>query len=204
MEKGKFIVIEGIDGCGGETQTNLLKKYFGEENILFLSFPCYETKLGQIVDDFLHKKIIYEVKDVELLVYYADILQFKSAIIKALSEGKQVITDRYFTSTIAFQSLAGKSIDDILNLNNIFKLPVPDICFLLDISAEESQRRKSKEKEGFINLDRNEGNLVFMDSIRNQYLKVAQEQIFCKWEIIDGEKTINEVFEEIKNKIDLI
>ena len=204
MKNGKFIVIEGIDGCGGETQTNLLKKYFGEENVLFLSFPCYETKLGQIVDEFLHKRIIFNEKDVELLVYYADILQFKPAIIKALNEGKQVITDRYFTSTIAFQSLAGKSIRDILNLDDIFKLPVPDACFLLDISAEESQRRKSKEKEGFVNLDRNESNLIFMDSIRNQYLKVAQEQIFCKWEIIDGEKSINEVFEEIKSKIELI
>jgi len=203
MKNGKFIVIEGIDGCGGETQINLLKKYFGEESILFLSFPCYETKLGQIVDEFLHKRIIFEEKDVELLVYYADILQFKPAIIKALSEGKYVIADRYFTSTIAFQSLAGKSIRDILNLDDIFKLPVPDACFLLDISAKESQRRKASEK-GIVNLDRNESNLIFMDSIRKQYLRVAQEQIFCKWEKIDGEQSIEEVFEEIKSKIELI
>lgn len=193
---GKFIVIEGIDGCGGQTQTNLLKKHFGENNILFLSFPAYDTNLGKIIDDFLHKRIVYN-KDIELLIFYADILQFKQEILKALSENKTIICDRYFTSTITYQSLDNeKSIDKISKLNDIFNLPVPDICFLLDISAEESQKRKANEK-GFNKLDRNESNLMFLDNARQQYLKVAKNQIFCKWEIIDGHKPINEVFNKI-------
>lgn len=202
MKKGKFIIIEGIDGCGGQTQTNLLKKHFGEDNILFLSFPGYKTQLGQIIDDFLHKRTIYEEKDVEILVYYADILQFKSMILKALSEGKTIICDRYFTSTITFQSLNDKrSIEDILKLNDMFKVPVPDVCFLLDITAKESQKRKSNEKQGFENLDRNESNLNFLNSVREQYLKVAQNQVFCKWEVIDGSKPIDEVFNEIISRL---
>lgn len=193
---GKFIVIEGIDGCGGQTQTNLLKKHFGENNILFLSFPAYDTNLGKIIDDFLHKRIVYN-KDIELLMFYADILQFKQEILKALSEDKTIICDRYFTSTITYQSLDNeKSIDKIFKLNDIFNLPIPDICFLLDISAEESQKRKTNEK-GFDKLDRNESNLMFLDSVRQQYLKVAKNQIFCKWEIIDGHKSISEVFNKI-------
>lgn len=193
---GKFIVIEGIDGCGGQTQTNLLKKHFGENNILFLSFPAYDTNLGKIIDDFLHKRIVYN-KDIELLIFYADILQFKQEILKALSENKTIICDRYFTSTITYQSLDNeKSIDKIFKLNDIFNLPIPDICFLLDISAEESQKRKANEK-GFNKLDRNESNLMFLDNARQQYLKVAKNQIFCKWEIIDGHKPINEVFNKI-------
>jgi len=193
---GKFIVIEGIDGCGGQTQTNLLKKHFGENNILFLSFPAYDTNLGKIIDDFLHKRIVYN-KDIELLIFYADILQFKQEILKALSEDKTIICDRYFTSTITYQSLDNeKSIDKIFKLNDIFNLPIPDICFLLDISAEESQKRKTNEK-GFDKLDRNESNLMFLDSVRQQYLKVAKNQIFCKWEIIDGHKSISEVFNKI-------
>ena len=202
METGKLIVIEGIDGCGGQTQTNLLKEYFGEENTFFLSFPGYETKLGEIIDSFLHKKIIYNEKDVELLVYYADILQFKPMILEAIDKGKNVICDRYFTSTITFQSLDGKkNIEEILKLDQMFQIPVPDVCFLLDISGEESQKRKSNEKQGFDNLDRNESNLAFMKSVREQYLKVANDQIFCKWEIIDGEKPIDEVFNNIVNKL---
>ena len=193
---GKFIVIEGIDGCGGQTQTNLLKKHFGENNILFLSFPAYDTNLGKIIDDFLHKRVVYN-KDIELLIFYADILQFKQEILKALSEDKTIICDRYFTSTITYQSLDNeKSIDKIFKLNDIFNLPIPDICFLLDISAEESQKRKTNEK-GFDKLDRNESNLMFLDSVRQQYLKVAKNQIFCKWEIIDGHKSISEVFNKI-------
>ena len=202
MKKGKFIVIEGIDGCGGQTQTNLLKKYFGENNTLFLSFPGYKTQLGQIIDDFLHKRTNYEEKDVEILIYYADILQFKPMILKALSEDKNVICDRYFTSTITFQSLNDKrNIEDILKLNEMFELPVPDNCFLLDITAEESQKRKSNEKQGFENLDRNESNLDFLNNVRNQYLKIAKNKVFCNWEIIDGSKSIDEVFNKIISKL---
>lgn len=199
---GKFIVIEGIDGCGGQTQTNLLQEYFKKEETLFLSFPAYKTELGNIVDLFLHKKIVYTEKSVELLVYFADILQFKQEILRALKEGKNVICDRYFTSTIVFQSLDKEdNLNKILKLNEMFELPAPDICFLLDISGEESQKRKSFEKKGFENLDRNEGNLIFMKSIREQYLKIAKEQIFCRWEIINGEKPINEVFDNIIKKL---
>ena len=83
----KFIVIEGIDGCGGNTQTNLLQKYFGKENVLFLSFPAYNTKIGKLIDDFLHKRIVLN-SDVELLLYFGDILQFKSSILKARKKGE--------------------------------------------------------------------------------------------------------------------
>ena len=38
---------------------------------------------------------------------------------------------------------------------------------------------------------------MFLDNARQQYLKVAKNQIFCKWEIIDGHKPINEVFNKI-------
>lgn len=200
-KKGKFIVIDGIDGCGGQTQTKLLFDYLGSENVFFLAFPEYSTDLGQIVDKFLHKKIIYQEKAVELLVYYTNFLQFKPEINKALEEGKTVICDRYFTSTLAFQSRAGNTIEEIMTLNSLFNLPIPDICILLDITAEESQRRKAREKMGEINLDRNESNRIFLDDIRKSYLNVAKKQIFCKWEIIDGEKPIEEIFNKIKEII---
>lgn len=201
MKKGKFIIIEGVDGCGGQTQTNLLKEYLGRKETLFLSFPQYETDLGKIIDKFLHKKIVYEEKAVELLVFYADILQFKPVILEALESGKNVICDRYFTSTITFQTLQGKSLKDVLALNEIFKLPSPDICFLLDITGEESQKRKAKEKQGFENLDRNEKDLIFMNKVRWQYLKMAKEQVFCTWEIINGQEPIKKVFNNIIKKI---
>lgn len=201
MEKGKFIVIEGIDGCGGQTQTELLMNHLGKDNTLFLSFPAYETKLGEIIDNFLHKKIVYRDKDVEILAYYADILQFKPVILESTNEGRNVISDRYFTSTIVYQSLFGTSTKEILRLDDIFKLPTPDICFLLDISVEESQKRKIKEKQGVDNLDRNESDLEFLNKVRERYLEVAQDQVFCKWEVIDGEKSINEVFNNIISKL---
>lgn len=189
----KFIVIEGVDGCGGNTQTNLLKKYFGKENVLFLSFPAYNTKIGKLIDDFLHKRIVLN-SDVELLLYFGDILQFKEDILKALKENKNVICDRYFTSTIAYQG------ERALKLNQTFNLPEPDLCFLLDISGKESQKRKTKEK-GIQNLDKNESNLLFLESVREKYLENAKNQVFCKWEIINGEKPINEIFEIIKSKL---
>ena len=121
-------------------------------------FRALKFKSKTLLDHFLHKRIEFE-KDIELLLFYADILQFKSSILKAKENGKIILCDRYFTSTIVHQ---GKK---ALELNRIFHLPKPDICFLLDITGEESQKRKVKEK-GISNSDRNENNLPFLNDIR--------------------------------------
>jgi dTMP kinase len=77
--KGKFIVIEGIDGCGGETQTKKMSDFFKQKGIDFvkISYPNYKTPLGKIIDKYLYTGF---PEDIRPLIYFSDIYQDKDII----------------------------------------------------------------------------------------------------------------------------
>jgi dTMP kinase len=193
--KGKFIVIEGIDGCGGETQTKFLSDFLSQKGyeVKLKSYPGYEGPIGQIIDKFLHKKYDFPI-DTETLIYFADFTKDTEDMEKYLKSGI-IISDRYFTSTIVYQYLKGFPLDKMLKLSEMFKLPKPDLCIYIKISAETSFNRKMQEKGG--NLDRHEEDKKFLKTVAEEYEKIAKDNIFCDWTIIDGEKSIEEVSKEI-------
>jgi dTMP kinase len=106
-----------------------------------------------------------------------------------------LISDRYLTSTLVYQGLRGVELNKIVQLAELFDLPKPDLTIYLRISPETSMSRKSKEKQG--DLDRNEKDLEFLKNLVNMYDKVSKDNLFCKWETVDGEKSIEEVFNQI-------
>ena len=106
-----------------------------------------------------------------------------------------MICDRYFSSTLAYQGLRGFSIKKALELARRFKLPKPDLIIYLKVSPEVSMSRKYKEKK---DLDRNEADKKFLKKIWDSYEKLIKGKIFSKWVVIDGEKSIEEVFSQIK------
>jgi dTMP kinase len=194
--KGKFIVIEGIDGCGGETQTNFLSDFLSKKgyNVVLKSYPGYEGPIGEIIHNFLHKKYEFPI-DTETLMYFADFTKDTADMEKMLESGKIIVADRYFTSTIVYQCLKGFSLEKMLKLAEMFRLPKPDLCIYIRISAETSFNRKLKEKEG--NLDRHEENKKFLSTVAEEYEKVVADNTFCEWVVIDGEKLIEEVSNQI-------
>jgi dTMP kinase len=195
--RGKFIVIEGLDGCGGETQSNLLIDFFLKNNIACqkISYPDYEGPIGQLIDKFLHNQYDFS-PNAQVLLYFADFLKDKENIEKWLKEGKIVVADRYLTSTLAYQGLKNVSVDSVLNLAGMFNLPKPDLILYLKISAAISADRKYKEKG---NLDRHEADNKFLENLSKFYLDLIDKKIFSDWQVIDGEKGITEVFDEIKS-----
>jgi dTMP kinase len=195
--KGKFIVIEGIDGAGGETQTKLLRDYLGSNKVKNLSYPDYKNPVGKIIHEYLHNKYDLSV-DTQFLLYSIDFLKDGPQIRKWLKEGKIIITDRYFTSTIAYQGLRGFNIKKALNFAEIFDIPKPDLIIYLGISARTSVKRKYAEKRS---LDRNEKNKIFLEKLGDFYEKLAKNSVFGKWEVVNGEKSIDEVSNDIKNII---
>lgn len=198
--KGRFIVIEGIDGCGGETQSKKLAKFLRANKVSMrtLSYPDYKGPIGQIINKYLHKKYNFS-KEVQFLLYFSDFLKDKDKINKWLNEGATIIADRYFSSTIAYQCLNGVSVDAALNMSKLFDLPRPDLIIFLNISPETSMRRKKKEKGS--KLDRNEENKKFLTQLAQFYKQLAQRQALAKWVMIDGERSIEEVFSEMKKLV---
>ncbi|MFH1445643.1 MAG: dTMP kinase [Nanoarchaeota archaeon] len=195
---GKLIVIEGIDGAGSETQSKLLLEFLRKQNIPAerVYYPDYGSPIGNFIHDYLHKKQDFSV-EMQFLMYASDMVKDKEKINKWLEEGKTVICDRYFTSTLAYQCMHGFPINNALNFAEQFGIRKPDIIIFLDILPETSIERKKEEKKG--DMDRNEENIELQLRISKEYKRLAEDNVLGKWFVVDGEKTKKEVFEEIKN-----
>jgi len=193
---GKLIVIEGIDGAGGETQSKLLLEYLRSRKISAerIYYPDYGNSIGRFIHDYLHKKHDL-TPDMQFLLYSTDMVKDRGKILGWLARGRTVIADRYFTSTMAYQGLGGIPVENALKFAEIFSLPKPDFIFYLKTSPETSMKRKKGEKR---DLDRNERDLRLLENVSKSYEELAKNQVWASWFVIDGEKSIEEVFGQIK------
>ena len=193
---GKFIVFEGIEGAGGETQSKLLFDFWGEQGrrVKRLSYPDNKGPIGELIHKFLYREYDFS-PEIQFLLYLSDFLKDKQKIEEWKKEGEIIVSDRYFTSTLAYQCVQGISLSEALNIARIFELPKPDLIIYLKISPETGIQRKIKEKT---NLDRHESNKQFIEKVANFYEKLIKNQIYTNWVVIDGEKPIKAVFEDVK------
>ncbi len=199
VNRGKFIVFEGIDGSGKTTQAKKLYEYLKGKGLkTVLTKEPGGTDIGKEIRKILLNKDYNIPPIAELLLYEADRNIHISAFVKPkLHNGYVVISDRYIYSTLAYQSF-GRSIDrnliDYLNSLATEDLK-PDIVFLLDIPVEEGLNRigKIRDKDRIEKEDIN-----FHLKLREGFLKLAEENkdIFC---IIDGTENINSIFDKILN-----
>lgn len=150
-QRGKFIVIEGADGTGKETQAKLLAKHLlGKGGRLeFFDFPQYETSFfGALVGRFLKGEFggLKEVSPyLASLTYAGDRWQAGPKIDDILSSGINVISNRYFLSNVAHQSAKlpeDKRREFISFLQEleygVYKIPKEDLNIVLHIPAEIS------------------------------------------------------------------
>ncbi|MBQ8792197.1 MAG: dTMP kinase [Clostridia bacterium] len=151
MKKGLFITIEGGEACGKSTQVKLLKEFIAtlpnKDDFIFVREPG-GTLLGEEI-----RKLLLDYNEdkplpmTELLLFCAARHQIAEEIIKpALKQGKIVIADRFYDSTIAYQSCARgiMSIKDTLSLTRLAIGDLkPDKTFYFKLSPEEAFKRKS-------------------------------------------------------------
>ncbi|MBZ9569473.1 dTMP kinase [Patescibacteria group bacterium] len=199
---GQFIVFEGIEGAGGETQSKLLFDFFKEQGkqVKRLSYPDNKGPIGELIHRFLHREYEFSPR-VQFLLYFLDFLKDKQKIEKWQREKMVIISDRYFTSTLAYQCAQSFPLQDALNIAQIFELPKPDLVIYLKISPKTGIQRKLKEKN---NLDRHESSKQFIESVADFYEKLIKNQIYSKWVVVSGERSIKEVFEEIKLQLNFL
>jgi dTMP kinase len=196
IKTGKFIVLDGIDGCGKGTQTKLLSDFLTKKgyNILIRKYPDYDHPIGQLIHEFLYKKFNPNL-GTEVLLYTAGHIKDNELINGHLEKNGIVLSDRYFTSTIVYQYLKGFPLEKIIALTEMFEAPKPDLCVLIKISPETSLNRKSKEKSG--NLDRHEEDKQFQTKLAETFQKMVDENIYCEWAVVDGEQSPESVHQQI-------
>lgn len=201
MGNGFFIVLDGIDGAGTETQTRKLMEYFKKTNrkFLYITIPDYRKPTGKLIHDFVYGRHNFDVNTLFLL-FATDIVRQIPEIEKALKEGKVIIADRYFTSTLAYQGFQGFPLDRALQFAEIFRIPKPDVVIYLDISVETSMKRKYREKGS---LDRFEKDKSLLEGVAKFYKELIEKKIFAKeWIVVNGEKNIEEVAREVQKIVD--
>jgi len=182
---GLFITFEGGEGCGKSTQSRLLLKKLGQQNIpVVLTHEPGGTALGNELRKTLKRKRDSSISpQAELFLLAASRAQLVAEVIRpALEEGKVVICDRFTHSTMVYQGY-GRGLDftAIKMVNNMATMYLnPDLIILLDISPEQGLARKRSLKDRFELED-----LSFHRRVRDGYLKMATAEP-DRWMVIDA------------------
>ena len=173
---GKFIVFEGVEGCGKTTQIQLCSQWLESLNIsVVLTREPGGTELGKDLRRLLLEKSpnkpVGEVT--ELLLYAADRAQHIEEELKPnLATGKYILCDRYTDSTIAYQGYGrGLNMSIINQLNQIATGGLEsDLTIWLDVDVEVGLSRK----RGQATLDRIEQETIaFHRRVQEGYTKLA-------------------------------
>lgn len=201
---GLFIVIEGVDGSGKTTQANLLSQYLRSKGrTVHRTAEPTETGLGGMVRDGLAGE--YPRTREELAAMFAadrvaHNVSSKNGIIKHLSEGTDVVCDRYYYSSLAYQGVDG-ALEWVAQMNlNCPVITKPDICIFLDMDPEKCH---DHIRAGRTHFEIYEENAAMIAETRRRY-GIVFEMLKDRDNIviIDSVGTPSEVFEKIKNEID--
>ena len=199
--KGIFITFEGIDGSGKTTQIELLNSFLKQ-----LGFDVVVTREpgGTDIGDKI-RKILLDSKNIQMsyraetLLFLASRAELVSKVIQpSLIQGKIIICDRFFDSTIAYQGIARQlGAEKILDMSlwateNI----VPDLTFLLSIDVWECENRLKNGKKKKDRIEKEE--VDFKSKIQEGYMQLAVKNKE-RFVIVDGCLGIESVFAVIKS-----
>lgn len=195
--KGFFITFEGIEGCGKSTQALLLANALRERGheVLLTREPG-----GPVISEVIRKILLdpeyFEMlPETEMLLYMASRSQHTGQwILPALKEGKIVISDRYYDSTIAYQGAARELDYSIIETITHFATynTDPDLTFLMDLPVEVGMKRIKNRKLDRLELE----NPDFHAKVREQYLFIAAKYNF-RYIVIDGDDLVDSIHHKI-------
>ena len=176
--RGRFITMEGLDGCGKSTQLERLAEALRERGLkVLVTREPGGTPLGEGVRDLLTSEVSRAiVPTAELFLIVGARAQHVAECIRpALATGHVVISDRYTDSTVAFQGY-GRGLD----LGLIEKMNAaatgglrPDLTIVLDLEPEQAQARMSPRPVGGLLGALDVEKLEFHVRVRRGYLDLA-------------------------------
>jgi dTMP kinase len=187
--RGRFVVLEGIDGCGKTTQRQALADWLPHSGLMPPGVALQLTRepggspLGVALRELLLHPPGEQVPcpEAELLLYAADRAQHvRQRILPALEAGHWVLCDRFSGSTAAYQGYGrGLPLDMILALERIATAGLTaNLTLWLDLPLEESLRRR-----GHRPADRIEAaGEAFLARVREGFAQLAAERSWCRIE----------------------
>lgn len=216
IQKGRFIVIDGTDGSGKATQTQLLVDTLKAEGsgVEMADFPQYGQKSAGMVEDYLNGKYGQLKPEAASIFYAVDRFDASFKIRQWLEDGKIVVANRYVTANAGHQG--GKISDHIDRMKffrwldnleyGIFNIPKPDLNIILHMPAEVAQQlvdRKSALSREYAHgkkRDLHEADLQHLKNAEQVYMEIAK--LFPNTKLVEctaGDRLLSP--QEVHNKV---
>ena len=223
----KLIVIDGLDGSGKATQSEILKQRLESEgyNVYKISFPNYDSMSSGPIKMYLNGEIgtnVTELSPYGCSAFYAvdRFITYMQELKPLFSrEDSVIIADRYVSSNIIHQASKIKNDEERIKFYNWlydlefnkFGLPCEDAVVYLDLPVWSSQslmslRYGGKEEK----KDLHESNKEYLSVCREMAYKAAEyfNSVGNRWEMInclsdDGNniRTISDIADEVYNLV---
>jgi len=201
---GRFIVLDGPDGCGKSSQARMLMDWVQSQGVAAVGFrDPGATVIGEKIREILlspaHEAM---TTPAEVLLYMAARVQLWAEKIKpALGEGKCVVMDRWLSSTCAYQGYAGAfGVEKVIDIaQNSLERVWPDLTIILDVDLKTAAQRLKREldrmerkgdtyhsrvREGFLSLAQDRPDFVVVDAaadveaVHKEVVKVVQKLFY--------------------------
>jgi len=195
MGKGKLIVFEGVDGSGKGTQIRLALEWMKTRG---LDVESYREPGGTAVGEkvralLLDTSLVEMAPRTEVMLFFASRVQLaQQRTISALLTGTNVVLDRYYFSTAAYQGpFIVDGMDRILAIAELAQLPKPDLVVCLDVDPDVAAARKAG------GADRIEAKgLEYQRTVRAAYQMMATK--WPEWfRLVDASRSVEKVHEDI-------
>ncbi|KZX13825.1 thymidylate kinase [Methanobrevibacter oralis] len=183
----KFIVIDGLDGSGKDTQINLLADMYKKQgkNVVIRSHPCNDNRYGRKSKEALVKT--GKFNHIKATIYFG-LDAIRSVHKYSRNEDIDVlIFSRYILAVIYLPNVINVVVYKIV----AFVLPTSNCMFFLDVSPEESLKRINSRNEDIEMFE----NLESLIKAREKSKKVTYN-----WNVISADDSIEVISKKIKEK----
>lgn len=196
---GRFIVLDGPDGCGKSTHSKLLIQWLKKQGVSTVGFrDPGDTDIGEKIRQILLNPE-HDAMDTrtELLLYMAARAQlWEEKIAPALEANQCVVLDRWLSSTCAYQGHAGGfGKEKVIKIaTDCLERVWPDLTIILDVDLQSASKRlKSQPDRMEQKGDR------YHQMVRDGFLQLAKEQE--NFSVVDASSDIETVHKQIMQVI---
>src|SRR6185437_13535816 len=198
---GKFIVIEGGDGAGKDTQIELLKKDF--PNFVYTREPGGTVLGKELREIVLHEKYGNLPLLTEAFLFLADRAQHVSELVAPnLAKGTSVVSNRSWISMMAYQVYGRNQFElkPIIesSIGEIYKNAAIDLAIILDIDPKVGEARQIAAGKKFEVME--SMTLQAREDIRKGFLETAN--VLPRSVIIDANRSVEEVYKDVKAAVE--
>lgn len=183
----KFIVIDGLDGSGKDTQVNLLAQMYEKQgrSVTVRSHPCSDNKYGRKSKQALLKT--GKINHIKATIYFGMDAIRSVQMYCHNKDTDVVIFSRYILAVMYLPNVVNTIVYKVVT----FILPTSDCMFFLDVSPEESLRRmdsRDEDTEMFENIE----------SLTKNRLR--SQKFTYNWNVIPGDDSAEIISEKIISK----